>query len=300
MKISNIPPPYPVLYPEIPEYNEYTGYTSGNFDAIIEYDNEKSPGYLILKVEMFLTDQPDLQELINKQKACYALHIEAPSSRFRKLITSTSPCFNCEIVISELHGIITLYPCIISQEDIIGYSSKDFVSHFRDVGSFNFPRGLQLAIAKTYSVELDKLLGYVKPPILVFKSKRKKNPVDPEIIVQTDTNFLKIGLEEKTYNAYLKHCDKRFKFTGLTTIMMPALMTALAILGDDWHNEENHTKFWERYLIRCLMDIEKKEKVTIDLGNGSSRGSLLWTAQQFLKSPYEKCFVNELRSEEED
>ena len=295
MKITNVSPPYPVLFPDSPEFAGLTGYTAGDFNAEV-IDNGCCNGVLKLSADMRLIDQEqDLLRLIHEGKACYALHLEDSSSRFRELVISDEASFDCEVDISELRGTMVVYPCIVAKEKITGYASQNFASHFHAVGQFDFPRGLQLAIGGTYTIDLDDLLGRAKPPIVVFCNKNGKKAKCSEMIVETDKDSLRIGLEEGLYEAYRNNCKGRFKFTGLATILMPALMVALEILGKEWRQIDKNTESaWKVYIVNCLENIEKTDKVTISLEPGSDVGSLFWTVQRFLKSPYKKCIVEEL------
>src|SRR5262245_21743179 len=72
------------------------------------------------------TSYNDLIEKINSGQAMYSLHVECPSSRYRRLFNSFDAVFNVDIPSEFLDGRVQICAFILATADFDNYVSDNF------------------------------------------------------------------------------------------------------------------------------------------------------------------------------
>lgn len=274
MRAKNKLSPYPVLRDYADDYK------SGEFGAKINVLDNGS-GYLRIDVE-YLLNESYLESLINENKACYALHIECPETSFRKTFNGIRSYESQTIDTSIITGTIEINTFIISNESL-HLSSINFNDAYKGI-SFEIDKGAILAIGKSIKVEVSNNTKSLEDfPSLIKICKSGK--LNKSFVVDTDSDYIKIKLDDDVYNSYKELGNSLLVKTCFSLILFPAIISVIIRMVEDANGDE---ELIER---KWYMALEKKLKSKeIDLKDlHFSDDSILDACQKIFDDPVRKA-----------
>ncbi|WP_203268639.1 hypothetical protein [Streptococcus uberis] len=264
--------PYPVLNSELDDFS------TGNFSVNIE-KNTISVTKISLVFD-FKLDNPDIQNLINENKAKFAIHLEGISSVYRKLIFLENYETFKEIFldVGTVPKKVQANFMIISTQTIINYQNRAFNPEYYGE-NFSIPiieKGSILAFDNMAEINID-FENFEQNDIksIIRVASKKQQFMDVDI----DGDVIQVNLPEKSYFSYvnLSKSNQVKQKLLMTTIILPALTMVIekVRLG-----EVESTLKWYDSLEKLLSKIG----YSLDDFIGSSEDSMN-IAQQLLDYP---------------
>ena len=168
-------------------------------------------------------DCAEIQELINCGLAEYVIHIECPTTAYRKIWSLPLPRIDIDIPYSKVNGLIERTAFIVAKHDIENFSCSDWNEDFNSV-TFSLKKGTMLAyqnfpklkIQKNYEEFVNKNSIFI-----VYKIPLEDNPM----IVDLNSNYVKIGLSSKEYEMYeINNKNPQMQPILNSMIIFPALI----------------------------------------------------------------------------
>jgi hypothetical protein len=150
--------PYPVL-------SRY----SDDFTSV-EFDIDVIPeiGRRTIKFSFFVKlDDDVLLNMIERNQAEFAVHVECPSTCHRELITFREMTAEQEIESGKLNGTVQFCPFILSSKDVDDYSSPNFNSVYKNMKFFIEKHNI-LAFGKQSNVPVEKDYDDIKNVTSIF------------------------------------------------------------------------------------------------------------------------------------
>lgn len=227
------------------------------------------------------TSSQDLIDLIEKETACYALHIECPATRFRSNFTFFCEEFFFEIEEDLLFGKVQVCSFILAAKDILNYNSSDFHSDYNAM-SFNVNKGDVLAVDRDRVFFAEKEIDPLKKLPSIFSVRPNNSPEAPPYDIETVGDKILIRLSQENFNRYRMLQSNQSLHTTLSTLLiLPALVYIIDMLKiSSSTHEEYEEKRWFRVLDKKLKDIG------IDLNNlNTFNDSTIVIAQNLIADP---------------
>lgn len=285
MKIKNKISPYPILF----KYND--DFINSSFLSNISAINK--PNHLDLKINFDLKDDTILN-LIKENKAVYLVHAECPVTSFRKLTISKEPFIELSISSNKLRGKFEVCTFVVANEEIKKYSNPNFHEDYSGL-EFDLDKGNILAIGTGKEFDISKTdedLENLPSIIKIFKAKDKKFG---EITVNTEGDYILVGLYEDCFEKYNLLGRSQFKSTMLSLILLPAMIIVLERMIEDYDNMEDLK--WFKVLSTLLESIGVNVyDLNNDLGN---KGSILYIAQLIFDNPISRSLIEIYSIDEE-
>lgn len=285
MKIKNKISPYPILF----KYND--DFINSSFSSDINAINK--PNHLDLKINFTLNDDTILN-LIKDNKAVYLVHAECPITSFRKLTISKDNFIELTLPSTKLRGKLEICTFVVANCEIKKYSNHNFHEDYYGL-EFDLDKGNILAIGNGKEFEISKTdedLENLPSIIKIFKSKDKKFG---EITVDTEGDYILVGLYEDCFEKYNLLGRSQFKNTMLSLILLPAMITVLERMLEDYDNMEDLK--WFKVLSAILESLGVNvSELNNDL---SSKGSILYIAQLIFDNPISRSLVEIYSIDEE-
>src|SRR2546422_794267 len=138
--------PHPVLSPFGDDI------TGAAFQSTIVVSGTKTA--YVIKVTA-RTSNKDLRDLIAAGKACYAVHLECSSTRYRCLFANTQERCEFEIPAAVIDGRVEVCSFILSTEELAAYSNAGFHPDYQG-RAFRVRRGDVLAVGVDQSFIAEK------------------------------------------------------------------------------------------------------------------------------------------------
>lgn len=277
MKIKNKISPYPILF----KYND--DFINSSFSSNINAINK--PNTLDLKIDFTLNDDTILN-LIQDDKAVYLVHAECPITSYRKLSISKEPFIDLKVPSTMLRGKFEVCTFIVANGEIKSYSNPNFHEDYTGL-KFNLDKGNIIAIGTAKESDISKTdedLENLPSIIKVFKSKDKKFG---EMTVDTEGDYILVGLYEDCFEKYSILGRSQFKNTMLSLILLPAMIVVLERVAEDYDNMEELK--WFKVISSLLESIGVN---VYELNNDlSSKGSILSIAQSIFDSPISRSIT---------
>ena len=243
------------------------------------------------------TSSADLRELINQNKAQYALHIECAATRYRKIIPSFSDEFTSEIPADLLDGRVELCSFIVATQDITEYKNQNFHPDYGDT-KFTVKKGDVLAVGQDNFFDAVKQIDPLQHISSIFKVRINKNDIEPFTMQLLDENIV-ILLSENNFDAYSQLRQDQNKHTILASMMiLPALVHVLEIIkasiADPDEGSDYSEKRWYSVIYRKLKEKGYKPE---QLNTWTEESSLV-LAQKLIGDPLTASLSTMLSEEE--
>ncbi len=266
-------------YPVLRDYAD--DYKSGRFDAKISVSDNGS-GSLHIHVEYNL-EEPYLENLIINEKICYALHVECPETSYRKTIKGNKFVVDETIDTSKISGTIEINSFIIANE-ALRLCSSNFNEAYDGI-TFEIDKGAVLAIGESIKVEVSNNTKSLEDlPSLIKICKAGK--LDKSIVVDTDSDYIKVKLDDSVYNSYKELGNTVLMKTCFSLILFPTIISVIIRMVED---ENGDGELKERKWFKALeKKLNSKHVPLKDLR--LSDDSILDACQKIFDDPLRKSF----------
>lgn len=276
MRIKNRLSPYPVLD------NYGDDYVDSSFEVDYEVDTQFTEVYGKLTFKLV---NEEIRRLIAEKKAVYAVHIESPTTCYRKVISSDDVEIEFKLNASQVSKVIEIRTFIVLTQAIKGFYSKNFHPDYQGQ-TFDLEQHQIIAIgtAKNYDVKKDDRDFDSLPSILrivKLEDKRKGS-----LSVNTDTDeYVVVGLSEDVFESYARLGKSAFKASVFSLVLLPALIIIIQRMHNSKDDEAINSMHWYKVLENLLnnngFDIEN---LSID------NDSLLTVCQSIFADPIARSF----------
>lgn len=233
MEIRNRLFPYPVLCEDTDDYVEGEFYVEAKLI-------EQGVNDILIQFDMHLNNA-GLQNLINKGKAEFIIHIECSNTAFRTVIRSFSNMERYRIANSRVNGDINLLGMIVSKEKIEHYTNS-LLNEDYDGITLNIDRAAILAYDNMDSIHIAKNYEELAENDSIFcvvKETRMDSNERKPIWYKLDSDRIKIIVDEEVYAAYIRYKgNSTMQPMMMALLVMPALTYMMEVLrnNDDWEN----------------------------------------------------------------
>lgn len=176
-------------------------------------------------VEFLLTSRA-LNELVDTRRASFALHVECPATRFRRLWETNEPRLELTIDLDQLDGEVQINGLVLAAQNLDDYNSKEFNPDYAG-HAFHVRQGDILALAKPRRFYPNKLDA--RPSIFALSRSQVANA--PEITYGLGQDLIVIEVPEalmKTYANLEKYQEHRPVLNSITAF--PVLVSVLHTL----------------------------------------------------------------------
>ena len=273
MKLRNSLTPYPVLA----SYRD--DYVRSQFQA--EVTSIQEFGNLRVNIGFTLVE-PELQLLIDVGEAEYAIHIECPSTSFRKCDRTSSDVYSVSLDGNSVSDVIEICTFIIASKDIKGFRSPNFHPDYESL-SFDVDAGGILAIGGSVAIKVDNEEDLARHSSIINVAKAGSSQRDA-MAVNTDSDNVLISLRPELYDIYASYGDGSDSSLFFSLVILPALqavLTRMTLVGEGDIDAE-------REWFKSIVEILKRNNISLaDIDNYSEDKSALAIAQKLLGQPLE-------------
>lgn len=281
MRVKNRLSSYPVLnrYDQGSQDYQPGNTISANISLEQEFEN------YVCKVSFELSC-PYIEALIRDDIAKYCVHVECPSSCFRKEYLSRESSLSFSFPSNVANESIEINTFVVMEKDFDHFSSREFHSDYSGL-SFNLKNHQIIAIGDAMKYpctkkDLDKLSS-------IIKVRRLDNDANGVMTVDTDDSneFIYVGLQNETFDAYYEQGKNRYKKTSLGLVLFPALIVILERMHQAYKdgNQDVTSRHWYQVIEKQL---ERNHLSVSDLEIQSD--NLLKICQSILGEPIRAGF----------
>ena len=179
------------------------------------------------------TSSKDLVELLNNRKASYGLHVECPTTRYRRLIAFHDNQISEEINADLLDGKVELCSLIIANEDIPNYRNRNFHDDYGD-HSFYVKKGDVLAISKDAVFDASKDIDPLKNVASILRVQKNLDHHPNPFLVDLSDNLILIRLSPQNFDLYNElRKNQDYQTTLAAMIVVPALLQTMEVIRRD-------------------------------------------------------------------
>ena len=223
MQITDRQYPYPVL-------NFYNSdFNSSTYAVYIKLEGDSDNVLLDINFDL---DSEVISSLIEEGKASFAIHLECGRTRYRKIMKTKNRGLLISISSKDVSGDLEVVPMIILNEDIINYSSDEFIEDF-DGESFNISKGSMIAIAESRKIVIEKEGDNLSNVPSIF-SIQKKEKLEKGLDWYDNIDKIIISVSEDKYQTYKLLCGNK-DLVGMLSILiiLPVLVEVISELKND-------------------------------------------------------------------
>lgn len=277
MRLKNRLSPYPILD------NFGDDYVDSSFTVDYEVGTQFTEVYGKLT---FKLDNDEIKELIAEKKAVYTVHIESPSTCYRKVLFSDDTELEFKINASSVSKIIELRTFIVLTQAICSFSSKKFHPDYQGQ-TFDLESHQIVAIgtAKNYNIKKDdRDLGMLPSILRIVKLEDQRKGT---LSVNTDNDeYVMIGLCKDVFDQYARLGKSAFKASSFCLVLLPALIVVMQRMCNGKDDEAVNSMHWYKVIESLLNDNGFSiENLSID------NDSLLTVCQKIFADPIARSFI---------
>lgn len=229
------------------------------------------------------TSSQDINSLIKNKKAAFSIHIECPTTRFRRIYKTFNEEFSFEIPSDQLDSRVQVCSFIIAAEDIPIYKNSNFHSDYGDM-TFKVQKGDVLAVDRDRSFDADKNIDPLKriPSIFQVQKNNAENPASFDLDLNGHKVVILLSPEIYDQYKFLSQVQD-LQATISSMLILPALIDLLERIkpgagGNDSMGYEDLR--WYRVLKSKLKELG----INIESANSFTESSLV-TAQKLIGEP---------------
>lgn len=274
MNITNRLFTYPVLC------NEKDDYVASIFDATLSTE-----GSVVNSLRLnfhFEMDNKEIRQTMLDKKAEYVVHIECPTTSFRKTVSSEI-CSDVEYFIPyrELNGKLELVAFVLATQNIDNFVSDDWNDDFAGL-QFDIPKGSILAFCNLPDLIISKDDQDLMKTSSIFSVVRRNTDANIPIDVEPNSDKIRIGLASKEYQLYNKfaNIDEAQPIVN-ALVILPALVYIFEELRQDGNENKYGEKSWYISLERAY----KKRGMNLQQVLFDSEKTSLECAQEAMDFP---------------
>lgn len=256
--------PYPVLRPGSSDYVDSAVQTVVDFTQ--SDDNLEITAEAVISVGV-----DELRELIEAEKAQYAVVFACRDTYFRRSILSNEARLVERFAAGALRGDVLIYPYVVATEKIEDFSCRWINPEFGS-GPFGFPSGAVLVADEPQRRYIDR--DTFQPISSCFDLVARENIPSNEWQIDTSGDKVRIvvsiGLKQRIDNA---RNSKQNRAILINSIYFAAVVQCLALLSKD---EDVGEQRWAKVFRERLADQH------LDLDSHAAT----WLAQQLMRHPF--------------
>lgn len=197
MELKNRIFPYPI-YSSIHEESDYS---SKPFEVLIKTENDMKNGLLKLLINWKVHEKALAYELA-EDRACFALHIECPSTTFYSLTKTRDSDFSIELKLSDLNQTVQIVSMLIASKPIENYQSPNLVGLFQNQSYF-FEQGNIIGIGDSYKINVKKDVDKFKQIKSLFEiNMHSEKNKQISYHISSDTSKVHILIPREDYEYY--------------------------------------------------------------------------------------------------
>ena len=228
------------------------------------------------------TSSRGLLQLIADGAAHHALHVESPSTRYRRLFSSSNESFDVDVPSECLDGKVQLCTFILAAQDIDAYRNPDFHPDFGG-RSFRIKKGDVLAVDRDRFFFAEKDYDPLRKLPSIFTVAKNLDPDAPTIDVDLAGHKVVLRLSTEMFEAYTSLSRDQAMAPVLSSlVIMPALVSVIEMIG--LSGPEGRADFEERRWYRVLAEKLRELDYNIDKGDEFADSSLV-ISQKLIGQP---------------
>ena len=265
--------PHPVLRPSI--YSD--DYPNAEFEVEIEVKRVKQSTAVEL-VACFELSEPSLIQLLEQDKARFALLVRSPKTRYRKLLQSDQPIIEQSFPAGVLAGRVELAPFLVCIQTLSDFYSDGWHSDFAGM-TFDIDSGAVLAedISKDYWIDT----ADEAPLGSIFGHRIRSDLPNGRWEYELDENHIWIVMSDSDTHQYQTAREQiadqpegQYLMNGL---YLPALIAVLNEIDQNAQDFSNH---------RWFASLDQRLESVGCPNLGSVNSNRLIDAQKILDSPF--------------
>ena len=228
MEIKNRLFPYPVLCEDTDDYID------GDFfvDAKLVRQGLND---ILVQFDIHL-ENLGLQNLINKGKAEFVIHLECSNTAFRTVVRTFSNKEQYRIMNSRVNGDINLLGMVVSKEKIVDYKNPSLNEDYDDI-IITIDKASILAYDNMDSIHIAKNYEELSEKDSIFsvvKQIRLDQNEHNAITFALDTDKIKIRIDDDLYSSYITYKGNSSMQPLMSAILvMPALTFMIETLRNE-------------------------------------------------------------------
>lgn len=228
MEIKNRLFPYPVLCEDTDDYID------GDFfvDAKLVRQGLND---ILVQFDIHL-ENLGLQNLINKGKAEFVIHLECSNTAFRTVVRTFSNKEQYRIMNSRVNGDINLLGMVVSKEKIVDYKNPSLNEDYDDI-TITIDKASILAYDNMDSIHITKNYEELSEKDSIFsvvKQIRLDQNEHNAITFALDTDKIKIRIDDDLYSSYITYKGNSSMQPLMSAILvMPALTFMIETLRNE-------------------------------------------------------------------
>lgn len=275
MRPSNRLTPYPVLASYRDDYLE------ASFDASVEAVQQF--GDLRVNVT-FSLNEPTLKDLIDEGKAEYAIHVECPSTSYRKCIETREGYISESLDRLNVKDVVEVCTFVIASKHIDGFVSPRFHPDYEG-WSFDIDEGGVLAIGECKRITVKSNDDLAKRSSIIRVTRAGSGQQDAMAINTDLSDNILVSLKPELHDIYVTLGNGPHADSILSLVIVPALQAVITRMIEQGGDGGDSEKEWFKSIVELL---ERNGIAFERLDNYSEGFSALAISQKLLSQPIER------------
>ena len=232
-----------------------------------------------------IVDNEDILDLIAQGKAIFSCEINCSSTYYRRIETSSDPCFDIYIKRNDVSKRIEFECAVVATHKIDGYTNAGFHEDFAGF-SFQLEPGDILALFKEGHYDVDIKYDKLRSAGSFIKIVSGNDEVNT--IYNLDAEKIEIHLPKSMFDDYKLSFNGPGKHANIfhSSLAFNALVYALMNYSEEDYGE----RLWARTLKYRLEIEEPLKRYQEYLGKKDAPTESLKLAQALLSNPYKRMF----------
>src|ERR1035441_4189924 len=175
---------------------------------------------------IFKTNNADLLNLVQENKAQYAVHVECNQTRYRKIFTGSTEKYSFEILAGMSDGRVEVCSFILATKPIEEYKNADFHPDYAKL-VFRVRRGDTLAVGHDREFPAEKKNDPLRKVSSIFSIVQNDDPEATGMDIDPSGSKIRVTLSKANFEAYKFLRQSQALHPVLSaSVIVPALVTA--------------------------------------------------------------------------
>ena len=176
---------------------------------------------------VFKTNNADLLNLIEQNKAQYAVHVECNQTRYRNIFKGSSEKFSFEIPAGMLDGRVEVCSFILAARSLDKYKNADFHPDYAKL-SFRVRRGDTLAVGHDREFPAEKKNDPLRKVPSIFSIVQNDDPEATGMDIDLTGSKIRVALSKANFDAYIFLRQSQALHPVLSaSVIVPALVDVI-------------------------------------------------------------------------